>query len=159
LKKEAPVDESPPIFAKSLEAAQRWIHDLMEDLAVRDPQVAYRVLRGTLHALRDRLQPEEAVDLAAQLPTLIRGIYYEGWRPSATPQRQRTRHDFLGRVSEELVPQTDPVPEEAVRAMFRLLAARVSSGEISDVVGMLPEAVRQLWPGSAQRSAASDTRR
>jgi uncharacterized protein (DUF2267 family) len=30
-----------------------------------------------LHALRDRLTVEEASDLAAQLPMLIRGLYYE----------------------------------------------------------------------------------
>jgi uncharacterized protein (DUF2267 family) len=137
---------SPALFAKSFETAQRWINQMMEDLRIDDPQVAYRSLRGTLHALRDRLQPEEAVDLGAQLPTLIRGIYYEGWRPAATPQRLRSRQEFLGRVDQELVPVRDPSAEAATRAVFKLLAGHVTEGEIEDVQGMLPEPLRDLWP-------------
>ena len=137
---------SPVIFGKSYEAAQRWINELMEELGNDDPQVAYRVLRGTLHALRDRLQPEEAVDLGAQLSTLIRGIYYEGWNPAATPVRLRTREAFLDRVGRELVPSRDPEPEEAARAVFKVLAFHVTAGEIDDVLGMLPEPLRELWP-------------
>jgi uncharacterized protein (DUF2267 family) len=137
---------APALFGKSLEAAQRWINEVMEHLRVDDPQVAYRVLRGTLHALRDRLQPEEAVDLGAQLPTLIRGIYYEGWRPAGTPQRLRTMEEFLDRVGSELVPQRDPDAEEAARAVFKVLAWHVTEGEIEDVLGMLPEPLRDLWP-------------
>ena len=38
------------------------------------PNKAYLALRTVLHALR----VEEAVDLGAQLPMLIRGLYYEG---------------------------------------------------------------------------------
>lgn len=149
---------SPTLFAKAFEAAQRWINETMGHLRVDDPQVAYRALRGTLHALRDRLQPEEAVDLGAQLPTLIRGVYYEGWRPAATPQRLRTRQEFFDRVSRELVEQRDPTPEAAVRAVFELLANHVTAGEVRDVMGMLPEALRELWPKASPSATAASIR-
>ena len=147
---------SPALFAKSFEAAQRWINELMRDLRVDDPQVAYRALRATLHALRDRLTPEEAVDLGAQLPTLVRGIYYEGWRPAATPQRSRHPQEFFDRVGRELVAERDPSPQAATRSVFRLLAGHVTEGEVADIVGMLPEPLRELWPlaGAAHETPA-----
>ena len=37
-------------------------------------------MRSTLQALQDRLPPDEAVHLGAQLPNIVRGAYYEGWK-------------------------------------------------------------------------------
>src|SRR5690606_28737777 len=37
---------------------------------------SYDALRAVLHALRDRLTVDECADLAAQLPLLVRGVYY-----------------------------------------------------------------------------------
>lgn len=36
--------------------------------------------------LRDRLTVEASAPFAAQLPDLIRGIFYAGWNPSAVPE-------------------------------------------------------------------------
>jgi uncharacterized protein (DUF2267 family) len=52
----------------------KWLNDVMRELAIENGKVAYAVLRGTLHVLRDRLPMEEAVHLGAQLPMLVRGF-------------------------------------------------------------------------------------
>lgn len=67
------------VFDASLQKTQVWLNDLMSELGWEEkPQKACLALRTALHALRDRLTNEEAVHLGAQLPILIRGIYYEG---------------------------------------------------------------------------------
>ena len=43
-----------------------------------DHRSTYRALRSVLHVLRNRLTPEQAVHLRAQLPLLVRGILYDG---------------------------------------------------------------------------------
>jgi uncharacterized protein (DUF2267 family) len=62
---------------------------------------SYAALRGVLHALRDRLSVDETAQLGAQLPTLIRGVYYDGWKPAETPVLAHTVLEVLkGHVSE-----------------------------------------------------------
>lgn len=84
-----------PVFDTTLEKTNIWLRDVMAELGSKDRHEAYLALRGVLHALRDRLQVEEAVQLGAQLPVLIRGFYYDGWRPSATPKKERHLGQFL----------------------------------------------------------------
>ena len=102
-------------------------------------------MRATLHVLRDRLSHAEAVQLGAQLPTLVRGLFYEGWRLADTPARVRSVDEFLGCVAAE-TGQRGFHPEPAVRAVFKVLAEHVSAGEIDDVKGGLPAGVVGLWP-------------
>ena len=99
-----------------------------------------------LHALRDRLTVDEASHLGAQLPMLVRGIYYEGWKPAATPHRERTLDEFLQHVEREMRYNVDVAPMLAVSAVFVLLDRKITAGEVHDIQHMLPEPVRALWP-------------
>ena len=54
-----------------------WLKAIEEELELDSRQQAYSALRAVLHALRDRVPPEVAIKLGAQLPILVRGIYYE----------------------------------------------------------------------------------
>jgi uncharacterized protein (DUF2267 family) len=70
------------IFDSTIQKTNLWLKDMLEELGWEDRHKAYQGLRFPLHALRDCLTVEEAVQLAAQLPLLIRGVYYEGWKPT-----------------------------------------------------------------------------
>jgi uncharacterized protein (DUF2267 family) len=104
-------------------------------------------LRATLHTLRDRLSPAEAAHLGAQLPLLIRGLYYEGWRPAGEPWKARHRGAFVARLKHEMRGHAGlKEPEAVARAVFGVLSRHVSKGEIEDVIHLLPAEVRALWP-------------
>jgi len=81
----------------AVQAAEDWIDDLMRRLGWQDRERVYLALLATLHSLRDCLTRDEAVYIGAQLPTLLRGLYYEGWHPSARPAT-RSRSAFLERI-------------------------------------------------------------
>lgn len=122
-----------------------WINALDERLGWNNKPRAYRLLKAVLHGARDCLPHDEAADLAAQLPTLLRGVFYEQWRPVHTPVRQRKRDDFLARV--DVAFAADPLADTAaaVGAVFDLLSEKISLGEVEKVRGRLPQDVRQLW--------------
>ncbi len=71
----------------AMHTAHTWINDVARELDTEDREFAYRVLRAWLHTLRDRLTVEASAHFAAQLPDLIRGVFYAGWNPNAVPEK------------------------------------------------------------------------
>ncbi|MEM9509269.1 MAG: DUF2267 domain-containing protein [Cyanobacteria bacterium P01_E01_bin.35] len=55
-----------------------------------------------LHALRDRIPLEKAVQLGSQFPVLLAGFYYQGWKPAATTTKELSVDEFLGKVKDNL---------------------------------------------------------
>jgi uncharacterized protein (DUF2267 family) len=108
-----------------------------------------------LQALRDWLSVNEAAGFGAQLPELLRGIYYEHWRPAATPVKQRHRTDFVARIDSTF--KTDPLifTADAITAVFELLSEKIATGEIEKVRHALPADVRALWPPPSQAAWAA----
>lgn len=139
-----------PGLSRTFHETNAWLNEIADEMEFPGQQVAYHALRGALFALRDRLAVDEALDLAAQLPMLIRGAYFEGYQPAGKPLTYRDRDEFLQRVEEELQPVGGADPEDAARAVFAVLNRHVSGGEVEDVRSMLPEAIRGLWPAPAE---------
>lgn len=142
----------PTTITHAVQQTQEWLHALRDSGDYADETEALAVLRAVLHQLRDRLTPQEAVDLGAQLPLIVRGVYYEGWQPAKTPERIRSRDVFLEGVSGKLVPHRIGA-EDATRDVLALLASTVDAGEIRDVIGQLPDGIKTLWPQSARDRA------
>jgi uncharacterized protein (DUF2267 family) len=133
------------VFDATLHKTYDWLADLNRLLKSDNRQMAYRALRATLHALRDRLTVEEVAQFGAQLPMLVRGFYYEGWDPTDKPLKLRHIEAFLAYIGSEVYPE-DIDPELAARAVFALLTERISNGEVEDVKHLLPKELRSLWP-------------
>jgi uncharacterized protein (DUF2267 family) len=133
------------VFDTTLQKTSVWLKGVMEEMGWEDRHRAYSVLRAVLHALRDRLIVDEAVNLGAQLPMLIRGFYYEGWRPEGRPFKYRHKEEFFAQVAKTLPGMEQAELERAVRAVFKVLSSQVTGGEIAQVRDQLPAEVRELW--------------
>lgn len=131
------------VFDRTVQETNVWLGEITDDLGP-DRQVAYRVLRAVLHALRDRLTVEQAAHLSAQLPMLIRGIYYEAYQPAKTPTAIRSRAEFLDAVGDELSDIRPVDPEEACVSVFDCMRRHVTPGQLEKVFWSLPEHVRQV---------------
>jgi uncharacterized protein (DUF2267 family) len=134
----------PPILERSVVKAREWIAETADELGTDYHRAAYRALRAVLHALRDRIGVNEAAQLAAQLPELIRGMYYEDWVPSRVPETYRDHEEFLRRITRDarLAGQTEA--SFAAVAVLTVLSRHVSAGEIEDVMSGLPAELREL---------------
>ena len=142
------------VFDRTLQITNIWLDEIMETLGP-DRQVAWHALGAGLRALRDRLPAGLAVHLGAQLPLLVRGIYYDQWAPSEQALKQRSREEFLAHVSDGLKNIRPVNVQDAVRAVFQVLDRHVDPGQLDKVWNALPEDVRALWPNrTGARSAA-----
>lgn len=142
-------------FDKTVQESNLWLKDLMERLHSQDRHHAYSTLRAVLHSLRDRIGPENAAHLGAQLPMLLRGLYYEGWDPSGKPTKERHEAQFLARVGEELPRADEAEVEQGVYAAFDVLAKHIDRGAAVKLAVILPQELRKFWPAFIQEAARS----
>ncbi len=129
------------LFERMTERAAIWVKEMMAELGTDDPHKALGALRAGLHALRDRLTVDEAAQLSAQLPLVVRGLFFENWDPSRTPVRIRHRAEFLSLVREKYGPRADVAADQIVPALFRVLGKHVTAGEIAHIMQNLPEPI------------------
>ncbi|MEV5458975.1 DUF2267 domain-containing protein [Streptomyces cellulosae] len=122
---------------KDIEDAFGWPKDRRKQ--------SYAALRAVLHPLRDRLPVETAVQFGAQLPTLVRGVYYDGWKPAESPVRM-SNDEFLARVRSEFPYAVEGGPEKLVRTVLKTMALHVSAGEWEHVKARVPNAFAALLP-------------
>ena len=129
------------IIDRNVELTNEWLNEIARSTG-GSKQQAYHVLRTGLHVLRDRLTVDEGAHLAAQLPHFIRGIFYEGWRPAATPTKERSAEAFLDRLRADLPPEIEPRP--AAEALFTALKRHCDPGELAHVRETLPKPVAEM---------------
>ncbi len=130
----------------SIQVTNEWVHQIDEMVPWNDSNQSFRLLRVTLQTVRDLLGVDEAAQLAAQLPTYIRGVYFEGWNPSRTPTQHRERQDVVARVVADFKGRQLDDPEGALNIIFSFLNTRITAGEIEDVRGSLRKSLREIWP-------------
>jgi uncharacterized protein (DUF2267 family) len=106
---------------------------------------SYAALRAVLHALRDRLTVNEAAQFAAQLPMLIRGIYFHGWQPSDVPVKM-DKEQFLERVRQEFPYDVKGGMEPLVQTVLEALKEYVTEGEWDDIRSSMPKELATIVP-------------
>ncbi|RSM85304.1 DUF2267 domain-containing protein [Kibdelosporangium aridum] len=130
------------LFAHAESTALEWLRVVADRLDTDDLHEAYQLLRPWLHILRDRLPVDSAVHLAAQLPELLRGMYYDGWQPSKVPIRLDVE-DYLTRYQQEArIPARDV--NRALAAITSAMSGLFSPGQLDTVLGQLPAKLRAI---------------
>jgi uncharacterized protein (DUF2267 family) len=134
------------VIDHTVQLTHQWINDLRDRLGWDSSRDAMRLLRVTLMQVRDHLSHDELAQLAAQMPLLIRGMFYEGWSTARTPSHGRSVQEFLEPIEAKLSSINGWRGAQDVTAVFETLNAKISAGEINDVRSALPKPVRDLWP-------------
>jgi uncharacterized protein (DUF2267 family) len=136
--------------AQHLEVLETTLHKTHEWLAAisdqshLDTHESYQALRAVLQTLRDRLPTDEAAHLAAQLPLLVRGIFYEGWRPSEVPFKADLE-DFLNSVSEKMVTPRPIDPLLLTQQVLGVMNRFLGEGEMEKIRGLLHKKLQVIF--------------
>src|SRR5437879_13236174 len=133
------------VFDRTLQITNTWLDEIMTTLP-RDRKLAWHVLGVVLRSIRDRVPINLAAHLGAQLPLLVRGTYYDQWRPSETPKTWRSADQFLSIVSDELSSVKPVGAHDAGREVFRVLHHRLGPEQVEEVRPAAPAPAQALWP-------------
>ncbi|MBM2576342.1 DUF2267 domain-containing protein [Jannaschia sp. Os4] len=133
------------VIDHTVQLTHEWVNELRERLGWPSSRDAMRLMRTVLSELRDRLPHAEVADLAAQMPLLIRGMYYEGWQPARTPVHDRSADAFEAAVAARLGRVEGYRGHADIAAVFATLANRMTEGELRQARAALPRGVRDLW--------------
>lgn len=132
-----------PAWDKTVHASREWIEDVRSEIGWKDPQKLHLLTKAVLQTLRERLPIDEAAHLGAEMPALLRGYYYEDYRPGSGPLKFKTEEEFYQLVQEKTSNQ--PVPaEEVTQAVLRVLKRRTSEGQFQDIRTVLPERLQGM---------------
>ena len=146
----------PEVFETTLQKTNIWLKEICDLLHWYDRQKAYHGLRAVLHAVRDRLPVAEAVHLGAQLPMLIRGFYYDCWKPAQTPVKIKTTQEFYDVVREDFTLDRNVNPMRLTEAVMTVLSANITASEVEKLRAIFPPHLRELWPASEATVDLSD---
>ncbi len=139
-----------PNLGKYVEAGNRFINEVCSELGIEDGQQALRITRAVLHAVRDRLLPDDAVQFAQGLPMMIKGIYFDQYDLSKTPVRIRDAEEFLSFVREKDrfgAVEDFRSPKDvviAMQAVFRVLENNMEYRQVEQVKDELPAEVQAM---------------
>jgi uncharacterized protein (DUF2267 family) len=132
---------------------QSFYRTVMEASGERDREAALRAAAAVLQALRDRLTPEEADQVLAQLPTELKNVWEAGDRVERPPVKMR-REQFYERVRQEAgLPSTREARWMTV-AVFTALNKQLSPGEAEDVLAQLPKDLKEVWTEAQAQARA-----
>ena len=136
------------VFDSTLQQTHEWLNSVATELGLEDDkESAYSALRAALHALRDRIPVKAATEFGAQLPMLVRGFYYEGFNPAATPQVERHKDEFLASIAENYAKHNELGPQAIAQAAFKTVNKFMTAGQVSQTRDMLNEDFRdEVWP-------------
>lgn len=132
-------------FDKHCREANEWLLEIGDRAGYPDrTDWAYGCLKAVLHTLRDRTTIEEVFQLSAQLPVLIRGIYFESYKPFGKPDKLNAE-EFMTRIKKDLGNANPISADEAFRVVLEILYDRTSTGEMDDIRGQMPKAIQNIW--------------
>jgi uncharacterized protein (DUF2267 family) len=132
---------TPDTFDTAVQKGNIWLRDIEKAGSLRSRFQAYAALRSVLHALRDCLPPGEAVKFSAQMPLMIKGIFFDGWKLTPKPLRL-SRAGFNAYLRRGLKDESGVDPAVALRAVVSTLYRHISPSVIETIELVLPREVR-----------------
>jgi uncharacterized protein (DUF2267 family) len=142
------------VFDASVRESNGWLEDVMRESGL-DERQALIALRAVLHAVRDATTVRQSTYFVAEMPALIRGIYFEGWDAGRAPATDHDSRSFFARVRSALgdLGSDDRDVARIARAVFHVLERRIPEAA-TKIKRMLPRELHELWPSSVAHDVA-----
>lgn len=129
------------------QATREWSAFLAEARDAMDltsDNATFTAVEGVLRAFRNRLSPQQAIDFAQVLPSVLRALFVADWRLDESPLSPGTRADWTAEAM-ALRPHHNLTPQNCVAATALALRKSVLRADLDRVLATLPPFAAEFW--------------
>lgn len=137
-------------------ASQEWkafLADAQDAIGTPSDNSTFTAVEGVLHAFRNRLTPQQAIDFAQILPSILRALFISDWRLDQPILPAGSRADWTTEA-QNLRANHNFAPETVVAGTALALRKSVHYADLERVIATLPAFAAEFWstPGIDPRS-------
>lgn len=128
------------------QAAREWqafLADARAAMNLESDNATFTAVQGVLQAFRRRLAPQESIDFAQVLPSVLRALFVADWRLER-PVPPGTRSDWTAEAM-ALRPNHNLTPQNCIEATALALRQAVLREDLDRVLGTLPPFAAEFW--------------
>lgn len=129
------------------QATREWQAFLAESrlaMNLESDNATYTAVQGVLRTFRRRLTPQQAIDFAQVLPSVLRALFVADWQLDEGPQPPGTRKDWTAEAM-ALRPHHNLTPPNCVAATALALRKSVLREDLDRVLAALPPFAAEFW--------------
>lgn len=134
----------PWTYRQATREWQAFLADAREAMNLGSDNATYTAVEGVLRAFRRRLAPQQAIDFAQVLPSVLRALFVSDWRLDERPLPPGTRADWTAEAM-ELRPHHNLTPPDCVAATALALRKSVLREDLDRVLATLPPFAAEFW--------------
>ncbi len=127
----------PWTYRQATREWQAFLADAKDAMALTSDNNAFTAVEGVLRAFRRRLTPQQAIDFAQILPSVLRALFVADWQLDEDPLPPGSRADWTAEAM-ALRPHHNQTPPNCVAATALALRKSVPRADLDRVLSSLP---------------------
>jgi uncharacterized protein (DUF2267 family) len=133
----------PWTYRQATREWQAFLAEARTAMNLESDNATFTAVQGVLQAFRRRLTPQQAVDFAQVLPSVLRSLFVADWQ-LADPVPPGTRADWTAEAM-VLRPHHNLTPQNCVAATALALLKSVLRDDLDRVLATLPPFATEFW--------------
>lgn len=134
----------PWTYRQATREWQAFLSDAQEAIGTPTDNTTFTAVEGTLRAFRRRLTPQEAIDFAQVLPSVLRALFVADWDLSLPPALPGTRAEWTAEAK-ALRPHHNVTPDTVIEGTALALRKAVLREDLDRVLSRLPPFAAEFW--------------
>lgn len=133
----------PWTYRQATREWQAFLAEARDAMGLSSDNATYTAVEGVLRAFRRRLTPQQAIDFAQVLPSVLRALFVADWQLQP-PILPGSRADWTAEAM-ALRPHHNLTPPTCVAATALALRKSVLRADLDRVLATLPPFAAEFW--------------
>jgi uncharacterized protein (DUF2267 family) len=134
----------PWTYRQATREWQAFLAEAKTAMNLESDNATYTAVEGVLRAFRRRLTPQQAIDFAQVLPSVLRALFVADWQLDTGPLPPGSRADWTSEAM-ALRPHHNMTPANCVAATALALRKSVLREDLDRVIATLPAFAAEYW--------------